>query len=131
MAAERDLEAAAERGAVDRGDHRLAGVFDAGDDLAEAGRLRRLAEFGDVGAGDEGTPAAGQDDAFDLRVGDGGGNVLVNPATNCRAERIDRGTVDRDDGNVITAFKLHHFTHARLSLSVLSLFRSAKFNSTS
>ena len=65
MAAERDLEPAAQRGAVDRGDHRLGAILDRVDDLGQPRHLRRLAEFGDVGAGEEGLALAGDDDGVD------------------------------------------------------------------
>src|SRR5206468_7143569 len=45
MAAERDFEPAAERGAVDRRDHRLRTIFDRVDDFRKPRHLRRLAEF--------------------------------------------------------------------------------------
>src|SRR5581483_12077478 len=51
MAAERHFEAAAERGAVDRGDGGLARGLEAGDYEIEVGRLERLPELLDVGAG--------------------------------------------------------------------------------
>ena len=51
MAAERELEAAAERRAVDRRDDRLADALDRLDDLDQPGRAARLAELRDVGAG--------------------------------------------------------------------------------
>ncbi len=50
VADERDLEPAAERGAVDRGDDRLRAVFDRRLHVGERRPARRLAEFGDVGA---------------------------------------------------------------------------------
>ena len=68
MAGERHLEAAAQRRAVQRRDDRLRHRLDLGDDLAEARGLRRLAEFGDVGAGEKGAPGAGDDDRLDGRV---------------------------------------------------------------
>ena len=68
-AAERDLEAAAEGGAVDGGGPGFFRRLDAGDEVGEVRRLRRLAELGDVGAGDEGAAGADQDDGVDRRVG--------------------------------------------------------------
>ncbi len=59
MAGQRQLEAAAQGGAVQCGDDRLRHRLDLGDDLAEARGLRRLAEFGDVGAGEKGPSGAG------------------------------------------------------------------------
>ena len=68
-AGERDLEAAAEGGAVDRGGPGLSRRLDAGDEVGEVRGLRRLAELGDVGAGDEGAPGADEDDGVDGGVG--------------------------------------------------------------
>jgi len=39
-----------------------------GNHFTEARLLRRLAELGDVGAGDEGAPGAGQHDGIKLRI---------------------------------------------------------------
>ena len=90
MAGERQFEAAAERGAVDRGDPRLAGGFDAAEQQRQfaafveqrvVGRdlaLRRdkLGEAAaqafqhrQIGAGAERVLARGDDDALDRRVG--------------------------------------------------------------
>src|SRR5205823_7306557 len=67
---ERHFKTAAERGAVDRGHDRLRRILHDGQHLMQTGRLRRLAEFGDVGAGDEGAPRASQHDGFYFRIGD-------------------------------------------------------------
>ena len=121
MAAQRGLETAAERSPVDRGNHRLPAVLDRRDHLVEAGFLRRFSELGDVGTGDEGAAAAGQNDAFDLRVRRCGLDLLVDAATNCRAECIDGRAVDHHDADIAMAFKLYHFTHAATSLKQHSL----------
>jgi len=65
MAGERDLEAAAERGAVDRGNERLRELSIAISTSARPGGFA-LAELRDVGAGDEGAAAAVQHDRLDL-----------------------------------------------------------------
>ena len=69
MAHQRHFEAAAERGAVDGGDHRLRTALERALDLGKRCALRRLAELGNVGAGDKGAARADQDDRFDRRVG--------------------------------------------------------------
>ncbi len=61
MAGERQLEPTPECGPVQGGDHRLRHCLDRGDDLAQARRLRRFAELGDVGTGKEGASGAGDD----------------------------------------------------------------------
>jgi hypothetical protein len=70
VAAQGHLEAAAEGGAVDGGDDGLAAGFHRLQYLVQAGSLaRRGAELGDVGAGNESTPRAGEDDGLDGVVG--------------------------------------------------------------
>src|SRR5205823_13717727 len=44
----------AQRRSMNSGDHRLRAVLDRAQHVVERRRLRRLAELGDVGAGDEG-----------------------------------------------------------------------------
>ena len=66
---ERDLQSAAERRAVDGGDHRLAAGLDAVADLGQRRRLRRLAELAHVGAGRESALAADQQDDLGLGIG--------------------------------------------------------------
>ena len=133
MTGQRDLEAAAERGAVDRGDDRLGRVLDLGEHVVEAGRLRRLAEFGDVGAGDEGAAGAGQDDALDRGIGDRGLDAFQNTAAHCGTQRIDRRTVDRDDPDFVMTLKLDHFAHGFPPWWGFTFvrFRGAEFNSAS
>ena len=114
MAAERDFEAAAQRGAVNRGNGRLRAIFKFGNHLGQARRLRRLAEFGDVGARDEGAAGAGEHNGLHFRIGGGALDAFENAAANCRAERIHRRTVDRDNGDHVMTFELDHFTHGTL-----------------
>ncbi len=68
MARQRHFEAAAERGAVNGGDNRLRIVFERILDFGNRRALGRLAELGNVGAGDKGAAAANQNDGFDGRV---------------------------------------------------------------
>ncbi len=75
------------------------------------GRLWRLAELGDVGAGDKGAAAAGQDDRIYFRIGDGALDAIENAAADGGAQRVHGRTVDRDDGNDVTTFELDHFVH--------------------
>ena len=70
VAGERHFEPAAKRRAMNGGNDRLRAVLHQGQHFVEAGRLRRLAEFGDVGAGDEGAAGTGQHDRLDFRIGD-------------------------------------------------------------
>ena len=67
MAAERDFEPAAERRTVDRRDHRLGAILDPVDHLRQPRHHRRLAELGDVRAGEESLPFAGDHHRVDAR----------------------------------------------------------------
>ena len=58
VAGEGGFQTAAQRRSVDGADNRLVEVFDIIDHLGEAGFLHRLAEFPDIGAGDEGAALA-------------------------------------------------------------------------
>ena len=91
MADQRDLEPAAERRAVDRGDHRLGAILDRGLRVGQADAGERLAEFGYVGAGDEGAPGADQHDGLGGGVGCGAGYAVANAFSHFRGERIDGG----------------------------------------
>ena len=114
MTGERYFETAAERGAVYSGDDRLRRVLHRHQHFMQAGRLRRLAEFGDVGAGDEGAAAAGQHDGLHLGIGDRRLHAFENTAAHGGAQRVDGRTVDRDDGNDVTTLELDHFVHETL-----------------
>ena len=70
VAAQRDFETAAERRPMDRCDDGFGRVLDRILGVVEAGALRRFAELGDVGAGDEGFAFADQHDRLDGAVVD-------------------------------------------------------------
>ena len=89
-------------------------VLHLGQHFVEAGRLRRLAEFGDVGAGNEGAAGAGQHDRLDFGIGDGALDAIQDAAANGGAQRVHRGTVDRDNGDHVMTLELDHFVHATL-----------------
>ena len=102
MTGERDLEPAAERGSVDRGDHRLGAIFDDVDDLRQH-RLREGlggAEFADVRAGEEGLAEADDDDRLHRLVGIGRLDRLDQPLAHRVPERVDRRIVRLDDQDV-------------------------------
>src|SRR6185295_15836749 len=114
----RDLEPAAERVAVNRGDERLGGVLDALELCVRAGRTRHRVlgrpqqlEGLDVGAGDEGGAGADQHDGFGGRVGDAALHRLVDLPPDRGRQRIHRRVVDRDDGDAVfqlVADKIRH-----------------------
>src|ERR1700676_872678 len=80
----------------------------------QARRLRRLAEFGDVGAGDEGAAGAGQHDRLHFRIGDRALDAIENAAADGRAQRVHRRTVDRDDGDNVMTLEFYDFVHETL-----------------
>ncbi len=100
MADERDLEAAAERGAVDRGDDRLRAVLDRRLDVGQRDAARRLAELTDVGPGDEGTAGADQDDRPNRGIGDRRGDGRREAVADLGRQRVDRRRVQRHDADV-------------------------------
>jgi hypothetical protein len=123
MASERDLQPAAERGAVDRRDHRLAARLDPVDDLGEHRQLHWLAELGDVGAGEKGLPFAGDDDRIDAVVGLGLLDRGHQPLADAGAERVHRRIVRQDDQHVAVLARrdraggwlVENFGHCRAS----------------
>ena len=97
VAAQRHLEPAAERRAVDRGDHRLGRVLDRSSQLGQRSAIdRRLAEFGDVGAGDEGAAGADQHDG----VTDA--SAARQPPARRAARRVALPTDCRSSGGELT-----------------------------
>ena len=71
VAAERQLQPAAQRRAVDGRHDRLGGRLDAVDQLRQVGLLHLGLELGDVGAGREEPARAGQHDGLDAGIGIG------------------------------------------------------------
>src|SRR5262249_38093878 len=114
VAGERDLEAAAERGAVDRGHDRLRRSLHLGQYLLQAGRLRRLAQFGDVGPGHEAAAAAGQPAGPDLGIRDRSLHAFENAAADRGAQRVDGRIANGDDTDGVVPFELDYFVHATL-----------------
>ena len=100
VAGERGLEPAAERSAVDRRDDRLGARVEQVDHDRERRLLRRLAELGDVGTGEERPAAAGQHDRLHRIVADERAQALDHGRADCPAERVHGRRVDRDDADV-------------------------------
>ena len=117
VAAECDLAAAAERGAVDRSDHRLVGGLDHIDQGGQGGFLHRLAELGDVGAGEEGAAIAADHHRVDSIVGNAFLDRRLDPLPHRGAERVDRRVVRNDDEDVALAVggdRAGHFSFSPL-----------------
>ncbi len=102
VAGKRNLEPAAERRAVDRGDHRLGASLDDVDHLRQHRLFERLgcAELRNVGAGEERLALAGDHDrvhaVVSFRLLDRGGQSLPNSC----AERVHRRIVRQDDQHI-------------------------------
>ena len=93
---QRDLESAAERRSVQRGDDRLRRVLDPVEHVGKVGRGGRLAEFGNVGAGDEGPPAADDHDGLDRAVRFRRLDAAFEAVADGLRQRVHRRGVDRD-----------------------------------
>ena len=125
MTAEGEFEPAAERRAVNRRDHRFRRGFDGVDDLGQQGRLQRLAEFADVGAGDEGAPGAGEHDSGNSAIVDEGAERIEQSGAHRLRQRVDGGIVDQHDGDVIMALNTDGGGHGHEgSWAVVELFGS-------
>ena len=108
MRAHRDLQAAAQGGAVDGRHDRLGAILHRGLGLGEAGGLGRLAELGDVGPGDEGAAAAGQHDALDRVVVGDLLEGLEQAQPHAVTQRVDGRVVDQDQGDVAALLQRDH-----------------------
>jgi hypothetical protein len=111
MAAQRDFEPAAERGAVDRGDDRLCRALDAGDDEVEIGRLERLTEFLDIRAGDEGAPGADDDERTRRAVAEALCQRIEKALAHRPAQRVHRRIVDGDHADRAALLVADHLRH--------------------
>ena len=100
MRRQRDLKSSAERGSVQRGDDRLRRVLDPIEDVRKIGRGGRLAELGDVGAGDKGSPGANDHDRLDRVVRLCCLHASLQAVANRLGQRVDRRGVDRDGRDV-------------------------------
>ena len=72
----------------------------------EARGLRRLAEFGDVGAGEKGAPGAGDHHRLDSVVVAGLAQRLDEPGADFVLQRVDRRIIGGDDRDPALAAKI-------------------------
>ncbi|MCY1207008.1 hypothetical protein D9M72_185920 [compost metagenome] len=100
MAHQRQLQPAAERGAVDSGHHRLGRVLDHGLHLCQRRARRRLAKLGDVRARDKGLAGADQHHGLDRIVGKCARHAVADAAAHGGGQCIDGGRVEGQDGDV-------------------------------
>jgi hypothetical protein len=110
VAGQRHLEPAAQRGAVDRGHHRLGRALDQIEHLVQPGLLRRFAEFGDVGARNKGAPRARDHDRRDARIGRGLLEAIPQTLAHVLAERVDGRIVDGEHGHAAAAIEINGLT---------------------
>ena len=103
---EGNLETPAERGAMNRRHHGLGPSFEEDQDLMQTGRLRGLAELGDVGAGDERPPGADDHDGPYSWVGVIGLDPVAQPQTHPVAQRVDRRIVDGKHGDAASTIEV-------------------------
>ena len=121
VAGERDFAPAAERGAVDRGDDRLLARLHRVERFGQARALRGLAEFGDVGAGEERAPVAADDDRLDPVVGEPRLDLALEPRAHRLAERVDRRVVRHHHEHVAVAVGGDRIGHAETPQARLSV----------
>ena len=100
-------KSAAQRRAMHRCDHRLRHLIDRRDHVDQARRLRRLAELGDVGAGDERASRRCDDDRCDACIRACFGDAFENSRAHFMLERVDWRIVDDDHRNFAVATRLH------------------------
>ncbi len=115
MAAERELETAAERGTVQRRNDRFGAGLDRFDHR-DGGRLAWwLAELRNIGAGHEGAPGAGDHDGGDVGMAGRPRYQVEEPGPDLVFHGINRWIVDGDDGDTAIGSHAHEFGHDRRS----------------
>ena len=102
MAGKRDLEAATERGAVDRGDDRLRARLHGVLHVVERrfGEEHAVLKLGDIGAGDKGLAGADQHDRLGAPIFRGALEPFQERLAHLVAQRIHGRAVEREDGDV-------------------------------
>ena len=107
MAPERQLQAAAQRGAVDGGDDRLVARLDLVDQRRQERLLHARGELGDVGAGRKEAARSRQNDGLDAGVGVGLVEGLLQAHAQRVAERVHRRVVHANDRHVALLLRFH------------------------
>ena len=90
VATERDLEAAAQRRAVDGCNHRFGAGFQGRHHLRQVWRHGRLAKFANIRAGDKGATCAFENNRLCRMVVDGALQRLHEARTDLLGQRVDR-----------------------------------------
>ena len=112
--AERRLQPAAQRRAVQRRHDDLGAVLHGGDDVVQVGALGRLAELADVGAGDEGAAAADQHDGVDVGIWRESLDAFLDAVAHGGGERVHRRVVDGEDADAPLGGAKHCVGHGVL-----------------
>ncbi|MDZ7645061.1 MAG: hypothetical protein U5K76_13110 [Woeseiaceae bacterium] len=99
-----NLQSAAEGRAVDGGDHGLLHSVQPHDDIREVRCLRRLAEFADVGSGDERAAVAAQHARVDAAVAVQRLKACHEPGPHRLRQGIDGRVIDGDHGDSAATF---------------------------
>ena len=113
VAAEGNLQSAAQRGAVDDRNAWLVARLDDVDYLRQTRRLWRLAELLDISTRVKGAPFADQHDDAYLRVRFGVLKSLQQALAHGMTKRIDRWVVDRDQSDLALMFEPYDVRHDR------------------
>ena len=103
MARERHFESAAQGGAMNGGDDRFRTAFKRALDFRDRRTFGRLAELGNIRAGDKGTAGADQNDCLDGRISRCLQDAVANAIAHIGRKRIHGWRIDRDDGDVAFA----------------------------
>ena len=88
---------------MDGGDDRLRAAFQGRLELGKGRALRRLAELGNIGAGDEGTAGTDDDDGLHGGVGGGLRDAVANPVAHIGGKRVDRRIIDSHERDIALA----------------------------
>jgi len=112
VAGHRGLEAAAQRRAMNRGDHRFRAVLDVVQQWIQRrqGQFQKLAN---IGARDKGSPGTHEHYGTNLTVAFQSFHGLLQLQRNRSAQRVDRRVVDREDAHCTPAGNNHEAAHAR------------------
>ena len=100
IAAERELKSAAQRGAGNGGNDGLFARFNGGNDGRQLRVARRLSEFANVGAGDEGLAGADENDGSNRPVTGERPNRCEKSGAHRERAGIDRRIIDDHKGDV-------------------------------
>ena len=113
MAAQGELEPAAQRGAVDRGDDGFFDVVQPIDHGHQMGLACGLIEFADIGAGGECASRADQHDRVGGIIRGGAFHAGDDALAHRMRQRVDRRVVDGQDGDPPRDLIANDLTHFR------------------